>query len=137
MNTPKLPLLDQAVAIHPEASGLRSGCRGASNPAPETPPVLLEVRPTLFSIASKTPFDPRLHNNLGFVASDMGEIAAAKCHLEEALRLDPDYAAALETSCWLYLQTGESDKARSLYTRLRRVAPDSDGAKRLEGKIGG
>lgn len=129
---------DGAVALEPEASeaAFQAAVALLKSRAGD-PDVLVEARPRFAELLQKRPFDPRLHNNLGFIALNMGDIATAQYHLDEALSLDPDYAAALETSCWLYLQKGETKRARGFFERLQRVAPESASVKRLEGKIGG
>lgn len=129
-------VLDAAVEQAPEAT--EAAFLGAvallkSRPGDKT--VLFEARPRFTKLLEKRPFDARLHNNLGFIALNLGEFAQAQYHMEEALKLDPDYAPALETSSYLFLQLNQKEKARSYFDRLIQVEPDRPSARMLQQRL--
>ena len=97
--------------------------------------VLREARPRFASLLERRPFDARLHNNLGFIALNLGEGAQAQYHLEEALKLDPDYAEALETMTWLHVTLGQKESARDYFERLVRVDDTRPGLVRLKERL--
>lgn len=65
------------------------------------------------------PDSPMGHFSLGRYYLDAGRYAEGAARLEEAIRLDPDYAAALVALADAYAGTGEVERAKQTYERAR------------------
>jgi tetratricopeptide (TPR) repeat protein len=73
-------------------------------------------------MVAEFPDSPMGHFSLGKLYLEERRYAeAAKC-LEEALRLDPEYAAALVSLGDAYVGAGEKEKARTTWERARGTA---------------
>jgi lipopolysaccharide biosynthesis regulator YciM len=64
------------------------------------------------------------HNNLGNLLHHEGRIEEAVAHLEEALKLMPDFADAHANVANIYFQLGRLDEAQAHYQAALRSDPD-------------
>lgn len=77
-----------------------------------------------------TPDDPELHARLGLLLADLGGGAETERHLNEAIRLSPEFRADLHAARggWLAEQ-GRLEEAQKEYQRVLEVQPDHPGAR--------
>ena len=68
--------------------------------------------------------------NLGCLAGDRGNRAAARGHFARALALDPDYADAVYNLATLEFDAGNLDAARTHWGHYLTLDPDSDWGRR-------
>ncbi len=64
-----------------------------------------------------------VHNLMGFSLRKTGDFAQALVHYQKALELDPKHKGALEYLGELYVETGQTDKAKEIAGRLRKLCP--------------
>jgi tetratricopeptide (TPR) repeat protein len=65
-----------------------------------------------------------IHNNLGGVYLERGDLPAARAQLEASLRLNPEYAFALNNMGVLLIRQGEPRAAQPWLERAIRLRPD-------------
>jgi predicted Zn-dependent protease len=73
-------------------------------------------------MVAEFPDAPMAHFSLGKAYLERRQYADAARSLEEAVRLDPQYAAAMVSLGDAYTGTGETQKARVVLTRARDTA---------------
>jgi len=73
-------------------------------------------------MAEQFPDAPMTHFSLGKALLEARRYAEAATALENAVRLDPSYAAALVSLGDAYGGAGQTDKAREVLTRARDTA---------------
>jgi len=73
-------------------------------------------------MVAEFPDSPMAHFSLGKVYLEGRRYQDAARTLEEALRLDPDYAAAMVSLGDAYSSLGEKEKARAVLERARKTA---------------
>jgi tetratricopeptide (TPR) repeat protein len=66
----------------------------------------------------------RAHNGLGALREKQGDFARAVAHLEQAVRLDPEFAEAHNNLGVVFEKTGRPDAARAEYERALELSPD-------------
>ncbi|MDQ2945122.1 MAG: tetratricopeptide repeat protein, partial [Acidobacteriota bacterium] len=72
-------------------------------------------------VLAKDPLSADAHLNLGKIASDRGDAAAALPYLEKAIQLQPDNSAALYQLALAYRKSGRTDKAVAMLERFRKI----------------
>jgi len=73
-------------------------------------------------MVAEFPDSPMAQFSLGKTYLERRQYAEAVKNLEEAVRLDPEYAAALVSLGDAYTGAGQTDKAREVLTRAREKA---------------
>ncbi len=73
-------------------------------------------------MVAEFPDAPMAHFSLGKAYLERRQYADAARSLEEAVRLDPQYAAALVSLGDAYVGAGDTQKAREVLTRARDTA---------------
>jgi Flp pilus assembly protein TadD len=64
-----------------------------------------------------------VYNLMGFAYRKLGDFAAGLTYYRKALELDPHHRSALEYLGELYVETGETGKAREILARLEQLCP--------------
>jgi Flp pilus assembly protein TadD len=72
----------------------------------------------------KRPNNPRAHYNLGAALLQTGKLQNATGHLEQALRIKPDYAGAHNDLGLALVQLGRPQEAIGHYEQAVRLKPD-------------
>jgi tetratricopeptide (TPR) repeat protein len=72
----------------------------------------------------KRPNNPRAHYNLGAALLQTGKLQNATGHLEQALRIKPDYAGAHNDLGLALVQLGRPQEAMEHYEQALRIQPD-------------
>ncbi|MFQ5654567.1 MAG: tetratricopeptide repeat protein [Planctomycetota bacterium] len=72
---------------------------------------------------------------LGLIAKHAGRFEEARRHLEEAVRLAPGHASALQNLGAVLRRLGEDEEARGVLERFRRVVPLAREIKKLEARL--
>jgi Flp pilus assembly protein TadD len=72
---------------------------------------------------------PVIHNNLGGILNKLGRNEEARSHLEEAIRLKPDYPQAHGNLGFVLYQLGQLDRARAEVDTALQLSPDYEPAR--------
>lgn len=75
------------------------------------------------AILTATPDVPEAHLNLGVIANQRKDVAAAEAAFLKALELRPDLSEAALALSSLYQQTGRPDKAKEMLDKVTAAAP--------------
>jgi tetratricopeptide (TPR) repeat protein len=84
---------------------------------------LLEAKRLYEELIEVVSEEPRLHNELAWVAYKLGESSAVD-HARRAVELDPKAASSLDTLGWILLETGQARQALPLLRGALARAPD-------------
>ncbi|MBX3103132.1 MAG: hypothetical protein KF690_11530 [Bacteroidetes bacterium] len=96
------------------------------NPSPQQ---VTHARSLLLKALAQKPHDKQILCNLGFVHMGLNELPQAEQRLKAALRLDPDYAKALENLVLCYHFQGKEEQRNAT---ARRLAQLPEGAQALQ-----
>ena len=114
----------------PRALAVDSDPPVSSKTAPDLASVRAKVKAEDFrgAIAELNPIlktnpDADAHNLMGFSLRKTGDFKQAFVHYEKALALDPKHKGALEYLGELYVQTGQTPKAKEIAARLKKLCP--------------
>ena len=77
----------------------------------------------LEELVAKFPREKRLHNALGFYYQYWKQPREAQREFEEAIRLDPNYAAAVNTLAYVYVDQGDYHRAIEAFQRYASLSP--------------
>jgi predicted Zn-dependent protease len=91
-------------------------------------------------LVASYPQSPMGHFSLGKLYLEQRRYAEASTCLEEAVRLQPDYAAALVSLGDAYVGAKDATKARATLTRAKEVALEQNHAglaEEIEGRLSG
>jgi tetratricopeptide (TPR) repeat protein len=90
--------------------------------------MIQKVRGNLSEINNKLSQNPGsqfLHYEAGGLHDDLGEIDQAVLHYQLALKIQPDYADAVEKLAHIYILKKDLSSAVSLFEKLVEISPDS------------
>ncbi|HOW35709.1 MAG TPA: tetratricopeptide repeat protein [Candidatus Omnitrophota bacterium] len=77
----------------------------------------------LNDVAQKSPRKPRVHNNLGFVYHEQGNLRAAEAEYNKAVALDSDYAHPLNNLANIYMAEGRIPEALAALEQALKIDP--------------
>lgn len=125
-----LSLLAGMACFAPSAGAVDSDEPSPAVGAPDLASVRAKVKATDFrgAIAELTPIlrakpNADVHNLMGFSLRKTGDFTQALTHYQKALELDPKHKGALEYLGELYVEINQTDKAREIATRLKKLCP--------------
>ncbi|MEW6078976.1 MAG: tetratricopeptide repeat protein [Thermodesulfobacteriota bacterium] len=73
---------------------------------------------------TKTPFSPRILNNLGVAFKDINKIEAARQSFQEALRYDPEWLSALSNLGTILMDQNRPNEALGLFDKAVAIEPE-------------
>ncbi len=83
-----------------------------------------EAEAAFKEIIAKSPSVPEVHYNLGYIASQKKDFAAAEAGYLKAVELRPTYGEAYVALAKVYQDQGKPDKAAEIMAKAAQTAPD-------------
>ena len=71
---------------------------------------------------------PEAYNNLGVAQKRKGDLANAADSFNQALKLKPDYSAAVSNRGWVFAEQNQWSEARRDFEKALAINPGDDGA---------